>query len=135
MRKIEALTAVTLTSGRFKLTPEQYQRRRHVVNVLDKDALIVEPKPSGGQPGQISFKRGEVFESDLDIGKSSTHLCFVEAEVPAAPNEPASAAVKAGDSEPAATDGPETQSDPLASLDVDAPAVDKSSGGKRGRNK
>lgn len=143
MRKIEALTAVSFPSGRFKLTPEQYRRRQHAVKLLDADQLIVEPK----MEGQINFKRGEIIETDVTFGKNSTNLRLVDdataVEVPNAPAQSAGTAPAAGDSAPTEspaahdtkTEPVEEGSDagPLASLDVDAPPDATTDKPKRGR--
>jgi hypothetical protein len=63
MKKYEVLKAVTFETGRYKLTDEQLARRRHVVKIVDKKANMVEPKP------QISFKKGETIETDLEVTK------------------------------------------------------------------
>lgn len=143
MHKIEALTAVSFTSGRFKLTEEQYRRRRYAVTVVDKDELVVEPKPQG----QISFKRGEIVETDVKIAKGTTILRLVDEPMPAleSPNElepSASTDPAAGGSDAIDPVGAEVgnSDDPLASIDigVSSPSVDTATEqkpGKRSRGK
>lgn len=123
MRQFELLQAMTFRSGRFKLTPEQYRRRKHVTKLVDADQLIVEPNPD------ISFKIGEVIETDLDVPRAiESKLRPLAPELPAAeseskPVEPevsASTDLAAGgsnDVEPAASKAGDTD-DPLANLDI-----------------
>lgn len=51
---------VTFKAGRFFLTPEQLRRRAHVVHIVDGFAEPIR---------EISFKAGEIVETDLDIPK------------------------------------------------------------------
>jgi hypothetical protein len=126
MRQYELLQAMTFRSGRFKLTPEQYRRRKHVTKLLDPEQLIVEPNPD------ISFKIGEVIETDLDVPRAiESKLRPLAPELPAAESEPAGskpvepevsastdpAAGGSNESEPAAAKAGDTD-DPLASLDI-----------------
>ena len=51
---------VTFKAGRFLLTPEQLRRRAHVVRIVDGFAEPIR---------ELSFKAGEIVETDLDIPK------------------------------------------------------------------
>lgn len=143
MHKYKVLQAVTFRAGRFKLSPEQFDRRRHIVNVLDSDSVIVEPR------GEICFKRGETVETDIDVTKAMlAHLCPLTPENPANDNEPrpsptvesTAPAAGAKDESPddgtanAGESGPSSQQsasadDPLADVDIggSAPPPDASS--------
>lgn len=60
MQKFTVLAPVTFKTGHFRLTPEQLARRKHVVRIVDG---IAEPIH------EVSFKAGEIVETDLDIPK------------------------------------------------------------------
>lgn len=61
MQKFTALAPVTFRAGRFLLTPEQLANRKYVVRIVDG---LAEPIR------EISFKAGEVIETDLDVPKA-----------------------------------------------------------------
>jgi hypothetical protein len=115
MRKYEALAAITFKHGRFKLTADQLSNRLHVVTVVDKDERIVEPLHG------ISFKRGEIFETDVDMPKTLPQARPVEESAPA----PSQASVPAAVGVPSVT---ATAADSAGSAPVlDAPAADEPS--------
>jgi len=60
MQKFTVLRPVTFRIGRFRLTDAQLARRKHVVRVVDG---LAEPI------AEVSFKAGEVIETDLDVPK------------------------------------------------------------------
>lgn len=144
MRQYELLQAMTFRSGRFKLTPEQYRRRKHVTKLVDAEQLIVEPNPD------ISFKVGEVVETDLDVPRAiESKLRPLAPEQPAdeskptesKPAEPAASAstdpVDGGSdaSDPAGAEGGSAD-DPLANIDIGggSPSGEQKPG-KRSRGK
>lgn len=85
MKKYLALQAVTFKAGRFALTAEQFARRRYVV--VPVGGNVYEPK------AEISFKAGEIVETDLDVPKALQvrlePVLDVPAEVEFAAQEPA----------------------------------------------
>lgn len=140
MRRYKALQAVTFRNGQFKLTPEQFARRQYVVNLLDKDELIVEP----GKSGEISFKAGELITTDIQIEKGQGHALEALDGEPVAAAAPSQASVPAdaGEASTTAESSPvaETQDaapgseDPLAGIDeTPPPAGDQRSTPRRGR--
>lgn len=137
MRKLEALTAATFTTGRFKLTPEQMQRRRYVVKVVDAEQLIVEPK------GEINFKRGEIIETDIEIGKGNNTLRPLDEDVAETSPAPSQASAPAAVGAPSTTDQSGTVTvdsaggasgdpdDPLAHVDDAPPGAVSEKGGRK----
>lgn len=61
MQKFKVLTPVTFRIGRFRLTDAQLARRKHVVRVSESG--LAEPI------AEISFKAGEIIETDIDVPK------------------------------------------------------------------
>lgn len=150
MRQFEMLEAMTFKHGRFKLTAEQLANRRYVVRPLGEPSdLVVEPIT------EISFKRGEIIETDLDVPRAlESKMRPWAPELPATesqsgesklvePKVSASTDLAAGGSnenEPAAAKSSDTD-DPLANLDIggDSPSAEvvtadqKPSKSKRGK--
>lgn len=142
MRKYELQESVTLRTGRFRLTPEQYANRRYVVRLVsDLPELIVEPIT------EISFKRGEVVETDFDVPRAmESKMRPLVPELPADVNPiEASASANsdhaAGDDSSGDVSATDDSDDPLAGVDIggttapnaDAPAEHKP--GRRSRGK
>lgn len=99
MNRYEIQVPVTFKIGRFRLTAEQYRRRKHVVRLLDEHALLVEPIT------EISFKRGEVIETDLEMPKT------LGAQVRALTEESAAPAAVPAAEPPAAESADSTEAD------------------------
>ena len=93
MQKFTVLAPVTFKTGHFRLTPEQLARRKHVVRV--DESGIAQPI------AEISFKVGEVIETDIDVpkalhGKLAPEVIDAPAEVAFSVQEP----VEASDEKP-----------------------------------
>jgi hypothetical protein len=124
MRKYELQESVTLRTGRFRLTPEQYANRRYVVRLVsDPPELIVEPIT------EISFKRGEVVETDFDVPRAmESKMRPLVPELPAdvKPIETSASASSdpaAGDDSPGDVSAADDSEDPLAGVDLGGSAT------------
>lgn len=128
MKKFEVLMPVSLRNGTFKLTPEQFRRREAVVNVLNAKERIVEPKAGG----EISFKRGEIIEADVDVPKGNTSLAVIgsgknEEKEPAGVPQSGASASSGGDESQSAAPATSAATESIPAGGEGAPAEDAAS--------
>jgi hypothetical protein len=62
MKTYKTLTPVTLTGGRYRLTPDQRRRRARLVQPIDEHTVEA--------LAELTFKAGELVTTDLDIPKA-----------------------------------------------------------------
>lgn len=130
MRKYELQESVTLRTGRFRLTAEQYANRRYVVRLVgDPSELIVEPIT------EISFKRGEVVETDFDVPRAMESK--MRPLVPELPAEvkPIETSASVSSDRAGGGDDDSAGDDPLAGVDIGADAPTEHKPGRRSRGK